>query len=135
MSTNSSISIQTTKTNGKSIYCHWDGYPSFNGKMLKEHYNTKEKVKQLIALGNLSILGETIGEKVQFDGFDSQKNKQCLAYERDRGEKGQKAKSWKDKPSDTQQWNYLFKDGVWYVSNWDYEFVLLTDKIIKKDEI
>ncbi len=27
----------------KSIYCHWDGYPSNNGKILLEHYNSQEK--------------------------------------------------------------------------------------------
>ncbi len=31
MSTRSSISIKTSKNDGKTIYCHWDGYPSNNG--------------------------------------------------------------------------------------------------------
>lgn len=135
MSTNSSISIQTTKKGGKTIYCHWDGYPSNNGKILKEHYNTKEKVKALIKLGSLSILGITIGKKVEFNGFDSQKNPQCLAYGRDRGETEVAATPWEVEIFNTQQWNYLFKDGVWYVSKYSGEFVLLTDEIIEKDEI
>jgi hypothetical protein len=134
MATRSSISIKTSKTGGKTIYCHWDGYPSNNGKMLKEHYNTEAKVLELMALGNLSILGESIGKKVKFDGFDSQKNPQCLAYGRDRGETEQEASNWTNKPTDLQEYNYLFKDGKWYVSRHDNNrYYLLTDKMINRE--
>jgi len=135
MATRSIISIKTP-TGGKSIYCHWDSYPSNNGALLKKHWNTKKKVEALIALGNLSILGETIGEKVPFDGFDGQVNKQCLAYGRDRNETDCKATSFKKMPTDTESWNYLFEDGKWFVSrNSENNFVRLTAKIIKADEI
>ena len=40
----------------KSVYCHWDGYPEYNGVVLKENYQTQEKVEQLIALGSISSL-------------------------------------------------------------------------------
>jgi hypothetical protein len=135
MATRSTISVQLTKTTGKTIYCHWSGYPSSTGKILKENYNTLKKVKELIKLGDLSILGTTIGEKVPFDGFDSQKNPQCLAYGRDRGEKNIKARSWVLSPDMKEAWDYMFKDGNWYVSQYNNEFVLLTDEIIEKDEI
>jgi len=39
------------------IYCHWDGYPSYNGRILNEHYKTLEDVDKLLALGDLSSLG------------------------------------------------------------------------------
>lgn len=134
MATRSTISIQTSKNGGKTIYCHWDGYPSNNGRILKEFYNTEEKVKELIALGNLSILGKTIGTKVKFDDFDSQANPQCLAYGRDRGETEQEATDFVKKPTHREQYNYLFKNGKWYVSeNDNNRFVLLTDKMIEKD--
>lgn len=42
-----------------SIYCHFDGYPSYTGLILYKHYNTQEKVKKLIDLGDISILKET----------------------------------------------------------------------------
>ena len=48
---------------GKSIYNHWDGYPDFVGVRLLNFYNTEEKVKELIEMGNVSILGECIGSK------------------------------------------------------------------------
>lgn len=133
MATRSTISI-ISKGKGKTIYCHWDGYASNNGRILKEHYNTEEKILELIKLGNISILGTTIGEKVAFDGFDSQANPQCLAYGRDRGEKGQKARSFLNLPTESQEWNYLFKDGKWYYSRHDEnKYKLLTNKIINKD--
>ena len=46
-----------------SVYCHWDGYPSFNGRVLREFYDTKEKVEQLINGGNISSLHTNAGWK------------------------------------------------------------------------
>lgn len=68
----------------RMIYCHYDGYPEHNGKILAKHYTDPEKVKQLIDLGALSILGEEIGEKQDFDR--GQTDNWCLAYGRDRDE-------------------------------------------------
>jgi len=65
-----------------NIYCHFDGYPEHNGVILQEHYSTPFKVEQLLALGNLSVLGELIGEK---QSFDDRISGSCLAYGRDRG--------------------------------------------------
>ncbi len=42
-----------------SIYCHWDGYPSWTGRILLEHWNDHQRVDQLLSLGDLSGLGET----------------------------------------------------------------------------
>ena len=44
-----------------SVYCHWDGYPSFNGRVLNEFYNTPEKVADLIDGGNISSLRTNVG--------------------------------------------------------------------------
>lgn len=41
----------------KSIYCHWDGYLSHNGRILLNYYSDPEKVDKLLALGWLSSLG------------------------------------------------------------------------------
>lgn len=65
------------------IYCHWDGYPDNNGKILQEHYTNLDKVEDLLSLGSLSMLGPEIGEKHDFDGGDETF---CKAYHRDRGE-------------------------------------------------
>ena len=61
MGTRSRIGIQLSDDSILSVYCHWDGYPSFNGKVLREFYNTKEKVNQLINGGNISSLHTNVG--------------------------------------------------------------------------
>lgn len=56
MATRSRIGLELTDGSILSIYCHWDGYPKFNGVKLVEHFNTVEKVKELIDLGDISCL-------------------------------------------------------------------------------
>ena len=56
MGTRSRIGIQLKDDSILSVYCHWDGYPSFNGKVLREFYNTKEKASELINGGDCSSI-------------------------------------------------------------------------------
>ena len=81
----------------KSIYCHWDGYLSFNGRILQESYDSA-KANELVALGDLSSLRANIGEKHAFskhdvpaeevEAFETLTENWCTFYGRDRGEKG-----------------------------------------------
>ena len=61
MGTRSRIGIQLKDDSILSVYCHWDGYPSFNGRVLREFYNTPEKVADLINGGNISALHTNAG--------------------------------------------------------------------------
>ena len=61
MGTRSRIGIQLKDKSVLSVYCHWDGYPSFNGRVLNEFYNTPEKVADLINGGNISSLHTNVG--------------------------------------------------------------------------
>ena len=36
------------------MYHHWDGYPEWLGRILRTHYNTREKVAELIDGGDMS---------------------------------------------------------------------------------
>jgi len=56
MATRSRIGIQLADDSVLSVYCHWDGYPQFNGVKLKEHFNTRDKVAELIDGGDISSL-------------------------------------------------------------------------------
>lgn len=87
MGTRSRIAIRNADNTFSSIYCHWDGYPSNNGMILRDHYTTTDKVQALIALGDLSSLHAEIGKKHKFEA----RNAGCTAYGRDRGEKGKEA--------------------------------------------
>lgn len=80
----------------RAIYCHYDGYISEVGIKLKKYYKDLATVTKLIDLGSISMLGSTIGEKVDFDKYTSfinmyeleksGKQLQTVAYHRDRGE-------------------------------------------------
>ena len=116
MGTRSTIAIQNANGTFTGIYCHWDGYVSHNGKILAENYTTEAKVRELIALGDLSILGKTIGSRQNFD--DPVKGT-CIAYGRDRNETGVDAVTF-DTYADLieqmgQAYDYLFVPGQGWV--------------------
>ena len=81
MSTRSHIGVKNTDGTVDYIYCHWDGYPEHNGKILVEHYQDMDKVNALMKLGNLSSLDREIGEK---HDFNKRVRGWCHAYGRDR---------------------------------------------------
>lgn len=131
MSTRSRIGIENQET-GKvwSVYCHYDGYLEGVGQTLIDHYKDREKVDELIALGDLSALGEEIGVKHDFDygskldagsAEHSRLRRMVLAYGRDRGENSPTAE---DADAEayiaraTEGWEefaYLYRQGVWFV--------------------
>ena len=61
MGTRSRIGIQLADESILSVYCHWDGYPSFNGVKLVENFNTREKVEALVDGGDISALWTNLG--------------------------------------------------------------------------
>ena len=106
MATRSRIAIENQDGTVTSIYCHFDGYLSGVGKLLKEYYTTQTKVEALIALGDISALDMTPTS--------------TTAYHRDCGEDLYKST---DKDVETffsgnfEQYGYLFtKDNRWIVS-------------------
>ncbi len=97
MSTRSYIARQIAENQYQTIYCHSDGYLTYNGALLVDHYNTEEMVEKLIALGNLSSLCEKIyPDPSKPHGFDYKIRQRgvTVAYGRDRGEKNQEARVW-----------------------------------------
>ena len=89
MSTRSLICIQRGKNKYEAIYCHSDGYLTYNGQMLNDHYNDREKVEKLIKLGNISCLNEKIDpDPTRPHSFDYSERQDdvTVAYHRDRGE-------------------------------------------------
>lgn len=104
MSTRSRIGIKRTDGSIDLIYCHSDGYFLHNGQLLHKHWQDKAKVEQMLAKGDMSVLGEVVGKKHDFDwvmnfppGADGHidwdavwadpRHKMCRFYMRDRGEK------------------------------------------------
>jgi hypothetical protein len=141
MSTRSTISIVQKNGKVKSIYCRWDGYVSHNGKILFEHYNTEDKVKELVSLGALNSLRDNIKPtNNEPHSFDSPQENVVVAYYRDRGEDLMKhefdsIESFY-KNGDFQEYNYIFKDGKWsYFKNDEFDkFKKLTKILINKSK-
>lgn len=82
MGTRSLIARKLADGKYRTIYCHWDGYPSHQAPRLVAGYSTPAKVTQLMRLGDLSSLGYELGKKHDFDNHHS---RWCTAYGRDRG--------------------------------------------------
>lgn len=107
MATRSLIGIRLPSGNLRGIYCHWDGYPSGVGKTLKENYTEGNRVEQLLKLGDISELGESLGKTV--------------AYHRDRGEELEA--NWQSAPEHLKaemnkygaEYTYIFDGGTWEV--------------------
>ena len=72
MATRSLIGIKLDNNIIKTIYCHWDGYPAYNGELLINKYTSPAAVLGLMELGDLSSLAETPAG--------------CTAFHRDRNE-------------------------------------------------
>jgi calcineurin-like phosphoesterase family protein len=115
MATRSRIGKQLEDGSIKFIYCHWDGYPEHNGVILKEHYTTDAKVDELLALGDLSSLGEEIGEQQDFNILSTHNDKWCLAYGRDRGEKNVEATTVQSLQEMIEEnYHYVWNNGKWH---------------------
>ena len=114
----------------KRIYCHWDGYLHFNGRILQESYDSA-RANQLIALGNLSSLRAEIGEKHAFskfelpteevEAFETLTENWCTFYGRDRGEKGTEfevdhtfAEFLERVDGCGAEYYYIMENGQWY---------------------
>ncbi len=54
MATRSRIGIELSDGSVLSAYHHWDGYPEWLGRILRTHYNTQDKVAELIDGGDMS---------------------------------------------------------------------------------
>lgn len=141
MSTRSRIGIVEEDGTVKSIYCHYDGYPSCNGKILKESYSIPERIEKLMALGNISSLGDYLDE----NEVKGQTDKEvvcayCRDYKEDYESNAPKTSDSVDDFIDfvvkavDYEYVYLFKDGKWNMAKWrSRDFVELTDEIIHND--
>lgn len=128
MATRSRIAIEHKDGIVDSIYCHWDGYPENNGRLLHEHYLDREKVEALIALGDISFLAPNVEPDPDGDHtFTNPQDGVVVAYHRDRGEprKSRAASQCTSREKflkgDIEEFGYLFtKNGEWvYVSDDD----------------
>jgi hypothetical protein len=141
MGTRSRIGIEMPDHSVVSSYCHWDGYPEHNGRILVQHYLNREDVQELIDGGSMSSLrtrgtwdhssplrdenGEYISDAAGYLMYENDRDPQPL-YHSERGDG--------EDPTHTsfdefvsgnlcgEEYAYLFDlNGNWkaYKMNWD----------------
>jgi hypothetical protein len=123
MATRSFIGMTKEGTQGtleiQYIYCHWDGYPSNNGKILLEHYQDPEKIESLLKLGDISFLRPNVSP-VGEHSYDSPEDDVVVAYHRDRGEELKSYVAYSEgqfvRRGCMVDYLYLFKEGRWHYS-------------------
>ena len=128
MATRSTIAMEFADGTVQQIYCHWDGYLEHNGKILFNHYVDPYKTRELIDMGGISSLCNTIEETKQG------------AYHFWRGEelRVEKFKDFEDYVANHQYEDYeyiLRKDGHWYVQAHDDAFVMLKSALADAQDL
>lgn len=56
MATRSMIFLENEDNSVRGIYCHWDGYPEYTGRILKQFYNSKSQIESLFNKGSIECL-------------------------------------------------------------------------------
>ena len=112
MATRSRIGIQLQDDSILSVYHHYDGYPSWLGRILETHYNTKEKVSELIDGGDMSSCwNDTIWGKDRTDG-----QKYGPEYYSERGENCPPSLMKLDEylnKNNNEEYAYIFRNDEW----------------------
>jgi hypothetical protein len=135
LSTRSHIGIANPDGTVTAIYCHFDGYPDHHVPILTEAYGTEDRVRALVALGDLSSLDRELGEK---HDFDKKPNGVCNAYGRDRGKQGGAARTYANLEDFlakcSEDYTYLFKDGAWLARSWNRKTMVPADDFLAAEE-
>jgi hypothetical protein len=153
MATRSTIALEFADGTVQQVYCHWDGYLAYNGKMLFEHYSNPFILRDLIDLGDLSSLRPTIGTKHAFSQFDLPADEveafkkstedMCTFYARDRGEdlKVRQFKDFDDYVANHQyeEYEYILRNvngvATWFVSKYSGPYVSLEEALTAELEV
>jgi len=119
MGTRSRIGLELKNGSILSVYHHWDGYPEWLGRILQTHYNTREKVAELIDGGDMSCCWTD--EKFRTEEGVENKAEYGPQYYSERGENCPPRLD-KDLceyllPENSEEFAYLFRNGEWVCYN------------------
>jgi len=119
MATRSRIGLELKNGSILSVYHHWDGMPSWLGRILQTHYNTREKVAELIDGGDMSCCWTD--EKFRTEEGVENKAEYGPQYYSERGENCPPRLD-KDLceyllPENSEEFAYLFRNGEWVCYN------------------
>ena len=108
MATRSRIGIELKDGSILSVYHHWDGYPEWLGRILTTHYNTKDKVAELIDGGDMSTCWNDNNEPEYYTARGEEY--QPPRYDADLCE-------YLDKNNSGEEYAYVFRSGNWVCYN------------------
>lgn len=140
MATRSRIGIEQEDGTILSIYCHWDGYPSHNGRILLEHYTDRDKVSKLMELGAISSLAKNLKPDIGVEhDFEKPAKGVVVAYHRDRGEEIIPARANGSleafAKSDFEEFGYILtKENQWKITFGDCRIADLTPEMVEEKE-
>ena len=111
----------------KSVYCHYDGYLDYTGRILLAHYNSTA-ANLLIARGDNSGVKETLEEM----NFYSDRGEEDVSW--------QVAHSFEEFLEQVNncygEYYYVMKDGVWYAGSvYETEGLVKNGLVALKDAI
>ena len=119
MATRSRIGLELPDGSILSAYHHWDGYPEWLGRILRTHYNSKDKVAELIDGGDMSSCWTN--ERWSNDLLDRHKEEYGPQYYSQRGEDSPPRLD-EDLceyllPDNSEEFAYVFRNGEWVCYN------------------
>ncbi len=122
MATNAWIGVLNPDNSVEYIYCHF-GSLSDAGTVLVKSYVDEQKVKELLQLGDISVLGGELNPPPGVEhSFANPYQNVVVAYGRDRGEVGTKSKVCQtlEQFSEEAKENwidliYLYRGGLWNI--------------------
>ena len=111
MGTRSRIGLELSDGSILSVYHHWDGYPSWLGRILNTHYNAKSLAEELIDGGDMSVCWTD--ERWDDSGVKGVYGPQYYS------QRGDDCPPRLDKDMDEffangEEYSYIFRNGNWY---------------------
>jgi len=113
MGTRSLIGKQLSDGSILGVYCHYDGYPEFNGRVLRDNFDTADKVAALIDGGDMSCTWTNAG-------WNNETLPECgPLYYTMRGESIEDNAPRLDEDmeeffSEGEEYSYIFRNGQWF---------------------
>ena len=134
MGTRSRIGIQLSDDSILSVYHHWDGYPSWLGRILRTHYNFRHQVEELIDGGDMSVCWTDD----HFRNSDGKLEKKAEYGPQYYSERGEDCPPRLDAdlceyllPDNSEEYAYVFRNGEWVC----YDMNEFNDKLPELTEI
>ena len=108
MATRSRIGLLLETGYVLSVYHHWDGYPQWLGVVLKEKFNTYEKIAELLDGGDVSCIDSDTD-------WSLEKVDNHVQYYNDRGENTEPRldTTVEDYLANGEEYAYLFENNQW----------------------